>query len=713
MDEVIDYDGFKIYCEKVIGKKSAQSYQSFLRNFINFLKSNKIYSIFDYYDAKTKNPKYLEEEFLKTGKTKKLFTDYNSAVNKYIEFKNSKESMKRYWIFTNQKERFDSVDEFKQNNVIRWDNQIKDGYLQLSEIKEGDIVYIYSGEPIAAIVVKAEVENISQDKRTIDLRFLKFTNQNKLSKAILENYEGLKSIQGKREIKSQESINYILNNEDIDKDTTLEKNDTLQQKREFLSLNQILYGPPGTGKTYKLSKIMDKFTQNLNVKSNNDTDALYEMLKIEKYTWYQVAAAILYDAAMSNINGGWLKLKDAKSNNDIVNHALFKARSIKSDSKTPLQTISSDLLFHTKIACENVKTQERRTPLIFDKNEKSEWSVDTKILNDECPEAIELYEKYKEIKDKKVDTNYTKQNFKFITFHQSYGYEEFVEGIKPVFDRENGNEDNEISYRIEKGIFYQCCEDALRLAGYKDGLNKFCTLSKEERTLILKDNVSRYAIFIDEINRGNISKIFGELITLIEPSKRLGAEDEIIVELPHSKEKFGVPSNLYIIGTMNTADRSIALMDTALRRRFEFVEMIPEYNDLKKVADIDIGQMLKTINERIEYLYDRDHAIGHAYFINVSDMETLANVFKNKILPLLQEYFYDDWEKIRLVLGDNQKNEDLQFVKVKKNMVAKELFGSKIDDIDDKVLYEINNQETFNNPQSYIKIYEQNKMQEQ
>lgn len=316
---------------------------------------------------------------------------------------------------------------------------------------------------------------------------------------------------------------------------------------------------------------------------------------------------------------------------------------------------------------------------------------------------VDISENRNDLKNK-FDEYIRSRQIKFITFHQSYGYEEFVEGIKPVFDSEN--EDGDMTYEISKGIFYQCCENALLLSDYKGKLRDFCDLPKDERQKFFNDSTPKYAIFIDEINRGNISKIFGELITLIEPSKRLGADDEIMVELPYSKEKFGVPSNLYIIGTMNTADRSIALMDTALRRRFEFVEMMPEYDTLNEtiIEGINVGEMLKTINERIEYLYDRDHTIGHAYFINVSDLKTLANVFKNKILPLLQEYFYDDWEKIRLVLGDSQKDENLQLVKIKRNMAAERLFRGKIDYIDDKILYEINS-EAFNNPQSYIEIY--------
>ncbi len=270
-------------------------------------------------------------------------------------------------------------------------------------------------------------------------------------------------------------------------------------------------------------------------------------------------------------------------------------------------------------------TVEKSLEIILQKEELDDLKKKTR------KELQELFKTYK-----------NKGQIQFITFHQSYAYEEFIEGIKPVTSQCSNSsrykkDHHDISYCIKDGIFKSLCKKAQ------------------------KDKKNNYVLIIDEINRGNISKIFGELITLIEDSKRLGNEEAIEVVLPYSNEKFSVPNNLYIIGTMNTADRSIAHMDTALRRRFEFKEMMPKTDDNDKelnfeVEEVNIRTLLSAINERIEVIYDREHTIGHSYFMSLSDRSSvsdLAYIFKNKIIPLLAEYFYSDWSKIDLVLNQN------------------------------------------------------------
>ena len=454
-------------------------------------------------------------------------------------------------------------------------------------------------------------------------------------------------------------------------------------------------------------------------------------------------------------------------------------------------------------------------------------------------------EKYEDVKSRyeklKKDGRIT-----FTTFHQSYGYEEFIEGIRPVMASENAELEaqngTQLNYRVEAGVFKKFCDDAKKIEvktdkfdfdkdaiiwkvtvrpevredcfennhvridwgmdsegaygfvndmkkgdlilttdGSRSIINGIAIVTSDEAFELegadedkttrnvtwlatkisedirsinagkmlhrmtcarvpkmeiadvvalamnkntnlsgteLEDNKKPYVFIIDEINRGNISKIFGELITLIENTKRLGMDEQASAILPYSKEEFSVPSNVYILGTMNTADRSIALMDTALRRRFEFVEMMPDSQVLRDIGadkiveagiELDVAEMLDVINQRIEYLYDREHTIGHAFFTGLKKEPTvhkLGSIFKKSIIPLLQEYFYEDYSKIMLVLGDNGKSNDADKFILATEIKSNAIFRGDTSDIDiPDYAYEIQ-EEAFDNIMSYKEISE-------
>lgn len=439
------------------------------------------------------------------------------------------------------------------------------------------------------------------------------------------------------------------------------ENDAVDGELQALPVAQniIFYGPPGTGKTFKLQQLLaKKYTQD--VSSLSESEQIAELIK--DLTWWQVLAAALYD------------LGEKADVNMLINHAYVRAV-IKSKKRTKniRQTIWGSLQQHTPKSSLTVNVENRAFPYVFDKTESSEWQ----FVGDWKEQCAEILCKVDAIKGGAKASSEKVKRYEFVTFHQSYGYEEFVEGLRPVLNEDVGG----LSYKIQPGVFLRLCEQA-------------------------RANPDRkYAMVIDEINRGNISKIFGELITLIEIDKREGAKYSATLTLPYSGDPFSIPSNVDIIGAMNTADRSLALLDTALRRRFEFEPLMPDTRSEKDSADsdsaplagltinigdetIDIRAMLHRMNERIEVLYDRDHTIGHAYFTSLRDknndaerFDELAHIFRNRIIPLLEEYFFEDWQKIRFVLGDNQKSEgyqQYQFIKeIDRDSDLAALFGAK------------------------------------
>lgn len=284
------------------------------------------------------------------------------------------------------------------------------------------------------------------------------------------------------------------------------------------------------------------------------------------------------------------------------------------------------------------------------------------------------------------------------TFHQSFSYEEFVEGLKPVLS-EFGDEGDDVKYQIVDGIFKQACERAANMAGYAsldDCLNDTYE-NRKEKIGKAKEERKYVLLCIDEINRGNVAAIFGDLISLIETSKRLGAKYEMTAMLPYSKKKFGVPDNLLIVGTMNTADRSIQLLDSALRRRFVFKELGPNYDVFAPEASDDdnvrkikstSSAILSNMNAKIRCLLNKDNQIGHSYFLHAESYDDIYDALKNKIIPLLEEYFYNDVEKIRFVLSDHKKGDSF-YVEDENANEAYKLFTKDNFDDENKKFYKL------------------------
>lgn len=394
--------------------------------------------------------------------------------------------------------------------------------------------------------------------------------------------------------------------------------------------NRILYGPPGTGKTYRLQRSSTRLREEPAPLVSEERLELCESL-----TFWRVFALALLEL------GGTAEI------DQLIKHPYVKRRYAAQPLKTPLRNIAwAEMQRHTIRESTTVALEIRTQPPLFDRASDGKWRFAVEVPGELADLARQLAPR-PQAPSEVVEAQ-------FVTFHPSYTYEDFIEGIRPGTGTMPDGTDERVVYKVADGLFVRAVQEALRLGGFTGTVHEFCKLSWLERYNYLV-NAPVLTVCIDEINRGHVARIFGELITLIETDKRLGAPRELIVHLPYSQRLFGVPANLEIIGTMNTADRSVEPLDTALRRRFDFEECPPDTTLLNfEVEGVHVGKLLDAINDRLLRLYDRDHRIGHAYLLPLRDSPTLGEIrqiFKHRLLPLLQEYFYSDWAKIGLVLG--------------------------------------------------------------
>ncbi|MBF0233375.1 MAG: AAA family ATPase [Desulfamplus sp.] len=492
----------------------------------------------------------------------------------------------------------------------------------------------------------------------------------------------------------------------------------------YKSSNIILYGPPGTGKTYEVLNLIEELDTNekvgvqIEAKGNLSLNNTFWHLAPGRngYLWDTLRNGNRLGYEWCDKSFGDLKTLDSTTENYKIRRRFSEVK--KGDyfciiSGRQCLAIAEALEDYDILSAEKgpydfqtikIKWLDQfESPILLNTSSTKTFSG---INGGQRWKALieGLTEKGFVFGDKTPETPIFKKLYKFTTFHQSYSYEDFIEGIKPRLSEDKNEDDmegaSEIEYEIKPGIFYNACDKAAQLAGYKDLQDSIKEKKESRAEKFLK--AQPYYLIIDEINRGNVANIFGELITLIEKDKRLGGEQETIVSLPYSKDNFGVPSNLVLIGTMNTADRSIEALDSALRRRFTFIEKAPQPEILAqeryKNDNIDLKKALTVINNRIELLLDKDHLIGHSYFLGIKSITDIETAFKNKIIPLLEEYFYGKPQMVGLILGP-------AFIKEQDPVSLFRQFDTEFSDLAEKKRYKIIIPDSWND---YRAIYEGN-----
>jgi DNA polymerase III delta prime subunit len=400
----------------------------------------------------------------------------------------------------------------------------------------------------------------------------------------------------------------------------IEKDIDLRRVQEILryTKNVILYGPPGTGKTYIARKAAEALVKPQLKQA--PTESISIQRAIQDLTFHEVLALNMY------LDGSHKTFTVP----ELQKNKLIQARFALFPVKKPNSQIWGYLQTHADPESETVKYQYRSAPYLFDKDQASQWRLTQsgrEYVKENLADALQI------LRAERAEPPKVEDFVEWVTFHQSFAYEDFVEGLRPVVSEEKTGD---VSYEVVPGAFRRICSRAAL------------------------DPENQYVLIIDEINRGNIAKILGELITLIEDDKR----GNMTVRLPYSGDAFSVPKNLYILGTMNTADRSIALLDVALRRRFAFAELMPRPDLLVNIdveaegVVVQLDRILRKLNAEISHHIDRDHQIGHSYFMTVGEAETedrldtLDFAWNHQIMPLLEEYFYSQREKLVEILAD-------------------------------------------------------------